>query len=143
MPALSQDRNTPMRLGEIKEDPVAAATRIFTGALIMRNAAGFLTCGATAPCCIGVGRADEGADNTAGAAGAITAPFRTGVFRFANMGGDAVLQAGVGKLCYIVDDQTVAATGATNTRSPAGIVDGIDAGGVWVRLDEAVTRAAL
>lgn len=52
-------------------------------------------------------------------------------------------RAGIGKLCYIVDDQTVAATHATNSRSPAGIVEGIDNGGVWVRLDEAVTRGAV
>ena len=42
-----------------------------------------------------------------------------------------------------VDDQTVAKTDGTGTRSRAGIVDGIEAsGGVWVRCDEALARAA-
>jgi len=137
-----------MRIGAIKEDALAAATGIFTGALIMRNAAGFLTRGVTAIGCIGVGRADARADNTAGAAGAMNATFRTGVFRFNTLPGDPVVRAGIGRLCFIVEDDTVAGTSATNTRSAVlfgsgGIVDGIGANGVWVRLDEAVTRAAL
>jgi len=137
-----------MRIGAIKEDALAAAIRIFTGALIMRNAAGFLTRGVTAIGWIGVGRADARADNTASAAGAMNATFRTGVFHFNTLPGDPVVRGGIGRLCFIVDDDTVAATSATNTRSAVfvgsgRILDGIDANGVWVCLDEAVTRAAL
>jgi hypothetical protein len=40
--------------------------------------------------------------------------------------------ADVGKQCYLVDDQTVAKTDGTNTRSPAGFVRDVDADGVWV-----------
>ena len=36
----------------------------------------------------------------------------------------------------------VAKTDATATRSRAGIVDGVEGSGVWVRFDEALTRAA-
>lgn len=35
-----------------------------------------------------------------------------------------------------------AKTDATATRSRAGIVDGVEGTGVWVRFDEALTRAA-
>ncbi len=41
-----------------------------------------------------------------------------------------------------MDDQTVAKTDGTATRSRAGIVDAAEATGVWVRCDEALARAA-
>lgn len=112
------------------------------GALLMRNAAGYLTKGATAAGCIGVGRAEEAQNNSAGANGAALVKYRPGIFRFANLPADLIDQADVGKLCYIVDDQTVAATDGTGTRSPAGFVDALEDGSVWVRFDEAITRGA-
>ena len=45
---------------------------------------------------------------------------------------DAITLADIGADCYIVDDQTVAKTSATNTRSVAGKVFDVDAEGVWV-----------
>lgn len=142
MVALTADRNTPRREGDLREDPVAANVRIFAGALVMRDANGRITRGATATGCTGVGRAEALADNTGGAAGAIACRWRPGVFRWANSAaGDAIAQADVGAVCYIVDDQTVAKTHATNTRSKAGIVEAVDAQGVWVRMDEALARA--
>ena len=82
-------------------------------------------------------------DNT-GAAGAASVEYRIGLFLFANSSaGDLITIADIGKACFIVDDQTVAKTDGTGTRSRAGIVDGIEAsGGVWVRCDEALARAA-
>ncbi len=49
--------------------------------------------------------------------------------------------ADIGKLCFIVDDCTVAKTNGSATRSRAGTVEDVDASGVCVRLDEALTRA--
>jgi hypothetical protein len=142
MVALTNERNTPFRLGDLRVEPVAAAVKIFSGSLVMRNAAGFLTKGAVAVGGVGVGRAEKTVDNT-GAAGAVTLEYRTGTFRFANSAAaDLIAQADVGKACFIIDDQTVAKTDGTGTRSRAGIVDGVDGVGVWVRLDEAITRGA-
>lgn len=141
MTALTSGRNSPERLGDLRNEPLAASVKVFSGALVMRNAAGYLTKGATATGCIGVGRAEETVDNSAGAAGALNVEYRRGIFRFLNSGGgDQIAQADMGKLCYIVDDQTVAKTDGSATRSKAGIVDGIEGASVWVRLDEAVTR---
>ena len=143
MTALTSERNTPMRAGDTRVEPVAAAVKVFKGSLVMRNAAGFLTKGATALNGIGLGRAEQTVDNSAGAAGAATVEYRRGVFPFANSGGgDLIAQGDVGKLCWIVDDQTVAKTDGGGTRSRAGLIDGVEAGQVWVRLDEAVTRVA-
>lgn len=143
MTALSKERNTAARIGESRVDPMAASIKVFAGALVMRNAAGHVTKGATATGCIGVGRAAFTVDNSSGAAEAETLEYRTGVFGYANLAADLVTQAEVGKLCYIADDQTVAKTHGGNTRSPAGYVDGIEGGTVWVRLDEAVTRGGI
>lgn len=143
MTALTSGRNTHMRLGDHRVEPMAASVKVFVGAMVMRNAAGHVTKGATATGCIGVGRADDTFDNSGGAAGDLRCEYRTGIFGFANLSADLVTQADVGKLCFIVDDQTVAKTNGSNTRSPAGYVDGIEGGTVWVRLDEAVTRGGL
>ena len=58
---------------------------------------------------------------------------RKGTFRFGNSAsGDLIAIADIGNDCYIVDDQTVAKTNGTNTRSVAGKVHDVDAEGVWV-----------
>ena len=143
MVALNTGRNTKMRLGDIRNDLVAASVKIFGGSIIMRNAAGYLTKGAVATGCFGVGRAEETVDNSAGGVGALGLNYRIGCFAFANSAaGDLIAQADIGKVCYIVDDQTVAKTNGSATRSPAGIVEGIEGTAVWVRFDEALTRAS-
>ncbi|QEW21223.1 hypothetical protein LA6_003431 [Marinibacterium anthonyi] len=142
MTALVQGRLAPRREGDYREGPVAAATTLFTGALLMRNASGLLVEGQTATGLVGVGVAETIADNASGAAGDLTVRYRSGIYRMANSAStDEITAADVGKLCYAVDDQTVAKTDATSTRSPAGIVDAVDTLGVWVRFDEALTAA--
>ena len=142
MAALTSDRNTIAREGDTLSGPVAADARIFAGALLMRTVAGHLAPGAAVATAIGAGRADIGADNTGGSGGAIAVDWRRGTFRFENSGGsDTITVADIGKLCYIVDDQTVAKTDNSAARSPAGVVEDIDGADVWVRMDEALTRA--
>jgi hypothetical protein len=134
MAALTADRDTPYRDGGILEIGVAAATVIFAGSLVAGNAAGFATKGATALGLVGLGRADARADNSAGAAGDINVRIRKGVFRFANSAStDAITRGEIGDVAYIVDDQTVAKTDGTGTRSPAGTVFDVDAQGVWIK----------
>ena len=140
--ALAADRNTPRREGDILSGPVAAAVMVFAGALVMRNAAGYLTKGATAVGSVGVGRAEEQVDNSSGAAGDKSLRFRPGTFRFKNSAAaDAITIAEIGDKCFIVDDETVAKTDGAATRSPAGVIEDVDAQGVWVRVDEALTLA--
>lgn len=143
MAALTKDRNTPRAEGDIRQGQVAASTKIFAGALVMRNAAGFLIEGQTATGLVGVGRAEEQVDNSAGSNGDKTLDYRPGVYRFLNSAAaDEITAAEIGATCYAVDDQTVAKTDGTSSRSPAGIVDHVDTLGVWVRLDEALTNAS-
>lgn len=135
MTALAGDRNTPEKEGKMFEFPVAAATLIYAGALVCLDASGDVVPGATATTLVALGRADERVDNSAGAAGDKTVKARKGVFRFVNLGADLVTAAEIGDDCYIVDDQTVAKTDGTATRSIAGKVVDVDAQGVWVKID--------
>jgi hypothetical protein len=142
MTALTENRSTLQRAAGDLSGLLGAAQAIFAGAILMRNAAGQLVKGATAVGSVGVGRAE--APGTSVTAGVTAQPYREGVFRYANSAaGDLIAIADIGSACYIVDDQTVAKTNGTNTRSPAGIVADVDALGVWVRFDEALTRAML
>jgi hypothetical protein len=59
---------------------------------------------------------------------------RRGVLSFANSAaGDLITRADIGKSAYVVDDQTVAKTSGSATRSIAGIIRDVDAQGVWVQ----------
>ena len=142
MPPLTENRSTRQKAPGDRVGLLGANQQIFSGAILMRNASGHLIEGATATGSFGVGRAEyPGASTTAGVT---QQQFREGVFHFANStAGDLIVTADIGAVCYIVDDQTVAKTSGTNTRSPAGVVEDLDATGVWVRFDESLTRAML
>jgi hypothetical protein len=134
MVALTTDRSTPRRDGTNYSDPVAAGKKLFAGALVCLDAAGNATPGVTAVGLKGVGRARVLADNSAGAAGAISVETETGIFRFANSAAaDLIIRTDIGATCFVVDDQTVAKTNGGATRSTAGIIADVDAQGVWVR----------
>ncbi|WP_455270312.1 hypothetical protein [Rhizobium herbae] len=134
MSALSADRNTPRRTGDKRVVPVAAAAVLYAGAMAAINAAGNAVQVSASTTLKGAGRVERRADNTSGAAGAISAEISVGIFRYANSAaGDLITQADIGSDCYGVDDQTVAKTSATNTRSVVGKVFDVDALGVWVK----------
>lgn len=130
--ALTADRNTPMRDGELVSVPMAAV-KIFAGGLVATNATGHATPGAVSTALTYIGRAEQTVDNSAGAPGDKSVMVRRGkAFKFANSAADAVTQAEFGQACYIVDDATVAKTNGNGTRSPAGVVVGVESDGVWV-----------
>ena len=86
---------------------------------------------------IGAGRFAGPIDATGKADGELVVDVDFGVFYWANSGGaDAIGAADFGKPCYVVDNQTVALTDASGTRSVAGIVYEVRADGqVGVRMD--------
>ncbi len=134
--ALTSDRNTPRRDGELVTLPVAAAKLIYAGSLVARDSSGNATPGAAATTLLGAGRAEARADNSGGSAGDITVDVRKGVFRFGNSASaDAITRADIGASCYIADDQTVAKTSGSSTRSVAGTVFDVDSDGVWVKFE--------
>ena len=129
--ALSADRNTPYKDGELIAVPIAANTKIYAGGIVAANATGYATKGATATTLTYLGRAEETVDNTGGADGAKKILVRRGqAFKWKNSAGDAITQAELGKTCYIEDDQTVSHT--LTGKSAAGTVIQLDSDGVWV-----------
>lgn len=114
------------------EIDIAANVKCFAGGLMVLDAAGNVRPGYSALGLVAVGRCEETKDNSGGAAGALKVRVRAGCFYLANSAStDALTSADVGSECYIVDDQTVARTSG-GTRSRAGVVVEVDAGGVWV-----------
>lgn len=135
MVALTQNRDTQRRSGDMQGDPVAANTRIFQGSLVVLDAAGNAAPGSTALNLVSRGVAHAEVDNTGGAAGDLTVQTRRGVFSFKNDGTAPCDRTHIGKDVYIVDDQTIASTDGTGTRSKAGVLRDIDANGaVWVEV---------
>jgi hypothetical protein len=131
MAALTSARNTPEMadFGRIQVYPVEANTVIYLGAMVALNAAGnAIPANSSAGLRI-VGRAErvhngipgQNADNTGGAAGAISVVCRRGVFMYAD--NDAsIAQAQVGALAFAVDDNSVSASdggGATAVTAAA------------------------
>ena len=134
MAALTTSRNTLKRGPYLLVAPVAASTVIHQGALVALNTAGNAVPGTLAANLRAAGCARYSVDNASGSAGAAQIEIERGVFRFINHPADALTEADVLNDCYIVDDQTVAKTHATNTRSKAGKVLEVDDGGVWVEI---------
>ncbi len=134
MVALTEGRLTRKREGKINSRAAAANAVIQIGSIVCLSATGYATRGATATTLVADGVARENIDNTGGADGAVRLDVEKGVFQFGNSSaGDAITIAEIGDDCYIVDDQTVAKTNGTNTRSIAGKIVDVDAQGVWVR----------
>ncbi|MEI6036157.1 MAG: hypothetical protein WCS65_17975 [Verrucomicrobiae bacterium] len=129
--AATSEINTPSRPGSTITVPVAAATNIFAGTLVALDAAGRAVPAADTAGLRVIGRAEASADNSLGAADAITVDLAPGVFRFANSAGDAVDANDIGKDAFVEDDMTVCETGATH-KVKAGRVVGVDSLGVWV-----------
>jgi hypothetical protein len=143
MPALTKPRNTPQQAGHRRGYRVGANVRCLAGAIAVLTAGGFAVPATTATGLVALGRFAFDADNTGGANGDQSVEVERGIFRYENSAGaDEITAADVGRRCYLVDDQTVAKTSATNTRSVAGFVDGVDELGVWVLLDPTSGAAA-
>lgn len=130
--ALSAERSTKYKPGELMAFPVAAGVKIYKGGLTVL-ASGYAKPGTVATGLVAVGMAIETVDNTYGQAGDKTVVVRPGIYAWQNSSGnDAITQAQVGSVCYVVDDETVAKTDGTGTRSKAGTVLAVDQDGVWV-----------
>lgn len=134
MAALTGSRITPARQGDRITLPCAAAKRIFAGSMVALNSEGQATPAVTATGLLGIGRALETVDNRNGLAGERVVTIDKGIFLFASgSGADLITRADIGRACYMVDDQTVAKTDGSGTRSTAGKVFDLDEHGqVWV-----------
>ena len=135
MPALSAPRNTAEKVGRDRLVPLLANAKVFQGGMVQFNAAGSGIAAAAVAANVTVGIARESVDNTGGATGAVSVKVRRGIFRFANSAaGDLIARSEIGKIVFVVDDQTVAKTDNAGARPAAGRCFDVDAQGVWVEL---------
>jgi len=133
MSALTSDRATAQRKGDEFSHDVAAAVVCRAGGIAVLDASGNVKPGVVAADLICVGMFAETVNNSTGVAAAVKVKVRRGVFRFGNSAAaDLITKANIGDTCYIVDDQTVALTNGTATRSAAGKIVDVDSAGVWV-----------
>lgn len=132
MVALAKDRSTPQRRNRDFVIPAAASKTFYAGAILCVDATGFGTPGATATTLKALGVVKRHVTSPA-VAGAVTVEYERGLFRFENSSAaDLITLADIGSTAYIVDDQTVAKTNGSNTRSAAGVIRGVDDLGVWI-----------
>lgn len=106
--------------GQIRPVRMSASLKIFAGALVSRNAAGYAIKAADTASTKFAGIADKTSDNSAGAAGAKKVKvWSTGVVDLACSGAD---QTWEGQKVYAVDDQTVALAATTTNDVLVGVV---------------------
>jgi hypothetical protein len=139
--AATTDFNAPERSGRILTIPVAADTRLFAGTLAAADADGNAVPAADAAGLRVLGRTEEQVDNSGGAAGAVFAQVKRGVFRYGNSATNPITQADFGNLAFVEDDATVAKS--TTHKVIAGRVMGVESLGVWIDTRPAVIAAAL
>jgi hypothetical protein len=130
MPA-TQSIDTPTRPGSKFHLPVAAATALYAGILAAVNALGNLVQAADEAGLKVVGRCEQDADNSAGAAGDLNADVSRGVFKLANSATHALTVANLFAPVYVEDEQTVSSDPGVNAVI-AGLCVGVDDDGVWV-----------
>lgn len=139
MAAATADRITDAKaLHHSLDKGVLAATKIFFGTIVCANAAGSAVPGADTAAFLTLGLSygdaasgDSTCDNSAGATNDKRVKCMQGVFLLGN--GDSIVEADIGKACYVQDDQTVKKAGAVNN-VVAGRIEGVDTAGVWVNL---------
>jgi len=138
MAALTSDRNTEYSLGDLLSIPVAGSTRIFAGALVCSNAAGYAVPAADTAGYIIEGVAVAQADNRTGSNGDVEVVVRRrGRFRLDCA--SALDQAAQGARVYVSDDHTVAAADDVTNDVAAGVIDRVQGSDeCWVSIDAVV-----
>lgn len=128
--ALTAARNTPARSGDKINLGVASNVIIYAGSLVCVNSSGKAVPAADSSGYAVVGRAGATIDNrTAVYSASATIDVDQGIFLWVN--GDAIVDADIGKLVYVTDDQTVNKTGG-GQNIIAGTVVKVASDGVWI-----------
>lgn len=131
----TQDRQTRRRNDGAKYSFALGVEKVYAGTIAMLNTAGYAIMGAATGTLKILGVFNEQKDNSAGSAGDLSAEVITGEFRFENSAGaDEVTLADIGKVVYVVDNETVAKTSNKGARPVGGICTDIDDYGVWVKM---------
>jgi len=130
--ALSKDKGTLQKSGQLLMLAVAAGAVIHGGAIVVIDA-GYANKATTKVGLKFGGIAEEAIDNSGGIDGAKSIEVRRERLFFAkNSTGSPIAQADLLNKCYLEDDETVAKTDGTGTRSLAGRIVEVASNGIWV-----------
>ena len=140
MTALSEDKQIELQDGVEKDFPVAATEKIYGGALVCVNAAGYALEGSDTANLIFQGIAMNQKDNGSGANGDLDVVLRRRGLVKVIM--DTVITiANVGDNVYLVDDQTVDIAANVTHNIFCGIIAGyIDTTHAWVDIEPAIRQ---
>lgn len=137
MTALTAGKPIKTRAGDQIGVGLLANAKVYAGAIAVLTSAGVARSAYTATGLKCIGYFEDGYDNTGGADNAVFASVKKDVLLCVNsISTDALTTSDINAVCYLVDDQTVAKTNGTNTRSAAGRVVDVTPDGVWVALGE-------
>jgi hypothetical protein len=144
MTALTQGRAVQSIPGILFSYPVLADAVIHQGGIVVLTSAGYAKAGVTGLNLTTVGIARESVDNTGGANGAVQVEVEEMIAGCLSAGGgDLIAADDLGKLCYLVDDQTVGLTSATDTRSLAGWIRKIEGGLIFVEFTNKIAAVVI
>jgi hypothetical protein len=135
MAASTASRNTQRRKLAFLVVPVKAATTIYQGTLVARDANGWAVPAADAANLVVLGIAKADVVN-AGANGALSIEVERTAALFENSAAAAITQALVGRTCFVEDDNTVRGTGGTNSIKAGEVIE-VSSEGVWVNVGTA------
>lgn len=140
MTALTQDKYLERTDGVELSFPVGASQKIYGGALVAVNAAGYLLPGADTAGLIFQGVSTEQKDNSSGSNGDLSCNVRRrGLVKCVIA---SASQANIGDNVFLVDDQTVGLAATTTNDIFCGIIAGyIDSTHVWVDIEPAIRQA--
>lgn len=135
MTALSADAQRASREPGIRAYPVEAGEVIYKGAIVALDADGFLIPATNTAGLQVVGVAEEKADNTGGADGAIDVKVRSDrAFKFT---ATSITQAMLGDMMYVVDDNTVDDVAGASNAIPVGrLVEFVSTTEGWVYIPD-------
>ncbi len=126
------ERNTPYKDGTNIPLAVAASTKIEAGKIVAVNASGYAVEASDTASIVVMGIAQETADNSSGANGAISVDIKRGkAFKLKN-GTTAVTIASLGGNVVVQDDETVTTTAGATNDITVGKCLGVESDGVWV-----------
>jgi len=129
--ALSANRYTKNIVGDVIEIPVYTGVHIYAGGFVCVNTGhGYAIPGADASGNVCMGIAEDEADNTNGASGAINVRVRrTGVYL---MAASSIAITSQGVIMYVVDDQTFDETQAGNSVVAGVLVKFVTSTSGWI-----------
>lgn len=137
--ALTADKNLIISTGgatRVGEGDVGAAVVIYKGAGLARNATGYVVPATDAAAVKFIGFSEEKVDNSAGANGAKTVKYITGITATMKNAGGAIVQASKHTLCYVSDDESVTTAAVAVNDVIVGTVTKFSATVVDVYVDE-------